>query len=219
MLLPTKIVENFIDSNELDFVVKKIYENSSEIVDDLSVYNDTGNGGRHANKVISTNYFWDYHKTLEVEKILTPKIKKIFDQNFEIVESHILNSKVPYLIHTDTIRLSDKNRIPGYTILIPCDTFDTNTVCFNEYHNTSNDFEDFKKNYQGDLNLKIDFEICAKYLSHVHPNDLKYLTLQEIFPWKKGTAFFMDRKYFHCSDNFVKRGLQSKQCIVLWTVS
>ena len=65
--------------------------------------------------------------------------------------------------------------------------------------------------------LRISKETRQQYLSHV-PNDLlDYLTIKEIFAWKKGSAYFCDRKYFHCSDNYIAQGLTNKRALIFWT--
>ena len=64
--------------------------------------------------------------------------------------------------------------------------------------------------------MRIDPKFCAQNLSHLHPNDLKYLTIKETFDWTRGSLFAFDRRYFHCSDNFVKKGVPTKQAIILW---
>jgi hypothetical protein len=67
--------------------------------------------------------------------------------------------------------------------------------------------------------LKMDPKFCAGRLSHLHPHDMKYLSLHDTFTWNKGSVFAMDRRYFHCSDNYHRRGLNQKRAIVLWTLS
>jgi hypothetical protein len=217
-LLPTVNIANIFDSGELDLVDQLILKIGKSHVDDASKYPDSGKGGKHSGQTISNNITWDYHAHLEIESILTAKIESLLQKKLIVTDAHTLESKIPYQIHTDFVH-NNHGRNPEYTVLIPLDTYDSITVCFNEWAEDYNDFEIFKQNYQGEKKLKMDPKFCASRLSHLHPHDLKYLTVHDTFAWTKGSVFAMDRRYFHCSDNFIKRGLDQKRAIVLWTLS
>jgi hypothetical protein len=217
-LLPTINQQNIFTSDELDTVNQLILEIGKNYIDDSGDYLDSGKNGIHAGKTISNNVLWSYHNNSPIEKILTPKLEQLLNKKLIVTDAHILESKIPYRIHTDFVH-NNQGRNPEYTILIPLDTYDSITVCFNEWAEEYNDFEIFKQNYQGNIKLKIDPKFCANRLSHLHPKDLMYLSLHDTFAWDKGSVFAMDRRYFHCSDNFPKRGLTRKRAIVLWTLN
>jgi len=214
-LLPTYNAQSIFTSEEIDTVDQYIQKNGNHLID-YGRYSDSGDLGRHAGKIISNDIHWDYHSFPEVEKILTPKLENLLQKKLIVPNAHILEAKIPYLIHSDIIH-KNQGFQPEYTILIPLDTYDSITVCFNEWSEESNDFELFKKNYSGEKKLRMDPRFCAGRLSHLHPKDLMYLTLHDTFAWNKGSVFAMDRRYFHCSDNFPKQGLAQKRAIVLWT--
>jgi hypothetical protein len=218
-ILPTHNVQNLFTTEEIDAVNQYVVSNGQYNIDDTDSYPDSGRNGKNAGRVIATKIHWNYHQHLEVEKILTPKLEHVLQKKLMVTESHILESKIPYLIHNDFIHHNNQGSNPEYTILIPLDTYNSITVCFNEWAENYNDFEIFKQNYSGETKLKMDPKFCANRLSHLHPMDLKYLTLHDTFAWNKGSVFAMDRRYFHCSDNFSKRGLVQKRAIVLWTIS
>jgi hypothetical protein len=217
-LLPTHKVENVFTSEEIDTVCSLIKERGHTLHDDSSRYFDSGKDGRNRGKVIASNTFWDYHSCKEIENILTDRLEKIIGKKLIATEAHLVESKIPYLIHTDFIH-DNKGLTPEYTLLIPVETCDSYTVCFNEWAEEYNDFTIFKERYDGDPKLRIDPKFCVDRLSHLHPTDLKYLTVHETFKWDKGSVFAMDRRYFHCSDNYKKRGIDGKKAIVLWTLS
>ena len=43
------------------------------------------------------------------------------------------------------------------------------------------------------------------------------ISIETIFPWKKGSLLIFDRGKLHCSDNFLANGLPSKRGFVIWT--
>jgi hypothetical protein len=214
-MLPTFNVENLFTNDEIDTVNQLILQ----IGQYLPIDPDLKNNGRYQGHIVSKDISWDYHSNTEIQNILTPKLEHLLQkkQKLIVTDAHILEAKLPYLIHTDVVH-NNQGLSPEYSIIIPLDTYDSYTVCFNEWSDESNDFEVFKQNFQGEKKLKIDPKFCADRLSHLHPHDLKYLSIHDTFAWKKGSVFAVDRRYFHCSDNFLKRGLSQKRAIVLWTL-
>jgi len=168
-------------------------------------------------KLYSKNHAWDFHsdEAKSVRDILEPHLPK----NIKVNHSKIIESFYPYELHTDVYAGGDDSSSDvQYTFIIPLDDYDSNTFVFNEYsYGGSNEFEDFKKQYTGDLKLKISREDALR-LTHLYPKDLLYLSLKEKFTWKKGNMLAFDRNCFHCSDNYLKTGHTSKRAIILWTV-
>jgi hypothetical protein len=216
--LPTFNAENIFSSDEIDLVDQLVNSVGIHDVDDSGSYPDSGKHGRYSGKTTANNIHWNYHRCPEIEKILTPKLEQLLQRQLLVTDAHILEAKLPYLVHTDFIH-NNQGHVPEYTVIIPLDTYDSVTVCFNEWAEDYNDFEIFKQSYQGEKKLRIDPGFAVDRLNHIHPKDIVYLTVHDTFAWRKGSVFAMDRRYFHCSDNFVKRGLPTKRAIILWTLS
>jgi len=204
-----------MDCKMLDSIVKydafsddQIQKLETCIADICTVFDTVTNG-----KFYSKNYRWDFYsdEAQPIFNIISPHLPK----NTVVARSHILESFYPYELHTDIGHAGSTN-IGEYTILIPLDDYNSQTFVFNEYSTTSNEFEDFKKDYTGDLKLKIPREDVLK-LTHLHPKDVLHLSLKEKFIWKKGNLFAFDRRYYHCSDNYLKSGHTSKRAILIFT--
>ena len=125
---------------------------------------------------------------------------------------------------------SDNNRIALYTQ-------HENIVSFDEYMDEifkecigldyqSHNYRYFMKTTMGQCGIgivgdnpsRIDAATKLKYFSHVPGNDpLDWLTIEDIFKWKKGAMFAADRFKFHTSDNFIANGVASKRALIAWT--
>lgn len=173
---------------------------TSEYVADGKIYNRTH----------KWNYYDDANKC--IREILDPHLP----EGATINQSHILESLYPFELHSDVSHSGDTST-PQYTVIIPLDDYKSQTFVFNEYNESSNNFEDYKTEYTGELKLRIPKETVLT-LTHLHPKDLMYLSIKETFEWTKGSLFAFDRKYYHCSDNYLKAGEKSKRAILLWTV-
>jgi hypothetical protein len=62
-------------------------------------------------------------------------------------------------------------------------------------------------------------EIFEQHLSHINKDDLEYLSVKEVIPWKLGRVLYWSESLLHCSDDFVASGNTSKQAIVIHTYS
>jgi hypothetical protein len=130
----------------------------------------------------------------------------------------ILRAKNPYDVHSDWVVTNNQVPIadpttnpPTYTVVIPLLDGDYKTIVFDQGAKYNN-FSDYKKLHP---ELK---EYCTdhdwnKYCGHCVKDDQKYLTIKEIFHWKRGTLFAFDRRLFHCSANFSEL---PKKAIVMW---
>jgi len=221
-LLPTKNVENFFSIQEIDELNKHllaIVQQDNQFKHNIiapSDYPDLGKNGRYTGKLVADITHWEYDSQPEIANIITPKLENLLQKKLVVSSSHMLESRIPYLLHTDYKYLGPN---PEYTIMIPLDTYDSLSVVFDQWGvGEEADFEIFKQNYQGEKKLNMDPKFCAERLSHVHPKDLMYLTLHDTFAWKKGSVFAFDRRRFHCGDNFVKKGLAMKKAIIIWTL-
>ena len=198
-------IDNFLGDKDFD----KIKDNNGE----LHQYFD--NAGVHEGKLTSTQRWLsvenDLYKTIETKLTTCDKFK---DNNIDGVQ--VLTAYKPYDVHSDYI--VQKNQVPlsdplikapTYTVIIPMSE-GYSTVVFEQSANYNN-FSQYKKD-----NFKLmDYcpdETWDEHCSHCHKQDQKYLSINEIFRWSKGTLFAFDRRLFHCSSNFQT----PKQAIVLW---
>jgi hypothetical protein len=222
MLLENIIRENFFTSEEIDHIRDYIVNNGFYTLDTETNYSRFD---KDQTKNPNHFYTWDYNNDTHLFSVLNDRLNKLTGRNIVAVNPHLADLRTPYYVHTDYWQSNDHGRTPEYTVIIPLDTYDCHTIIFNEYisdakHDYNCDlFSEFTKNYQGEKKLKIDTKFCADYLSHIHPNDLKCLSIETVFKWNKGSLLLFDRKKFHCSDNFLRKGLSKKIGIVIWTVS
>ena len=224
-LSPTIEADTFLSEQEVQQLAELIYARSTAKLD-LGNYQDSGINGKNNGKTIATWHNTDVNTLHEVTDIIIPKLTQVFGYEPIIEDLHILESNIPYMIHNDYTSnhnltpWSDnwlQSHQPEYTIIIPIEECDSVTVIFNEAHEV-NDFEQFKQEYTGNLSIKLDKQFILNNLTHLHPKDLCYLTLKSTHSWKKGKMFAVDRRYFHCSNNFIKKGIASKKAIVIRTV-
>lgn len=188
---------------------KEIHSLESSIADVCTTSEYVADG-----KVYNKKYGWDFYSdaTQDIRSILEPHLP----HSTYVTQSHILESYYPFELHTDVNHTGDSSA-SQYTVIIPLDDYNSQTFVFNEYNSGTNEFEDFKAQYTGELKLRIPRELVLT-LTHLHPKDLMYLSLKETFNWDKGSMFAFDRKYYHCSDNYIRAGETSKRAILLWTV-
>jgi hypothetical protein len=55
-----------------------------------------------------------------------------------------------------------------------------------------------------------------RYFTHCDRDDLNYLSIHDIFPWRKGWCNGSARARFHSSDDHIGK-LTSKRGIIMWT--
>jgi hypothetical protein len=122
----------------------------------------------------------------------------------------LLEEFIPWGIHTDYSK-GDNN--PGYAVLIPLETVDSNTVIFNE--ECLDNFNLFKKTNKHKENNAL--LLKSSILSHIDSEDLKYVTVKSIENWEKGKLIVWDRKLLHTSDNFLQNNIKIKRAFVVFT--
>ncbi|MAH07767.1 hypothetical protein CMI38_05975 [Candidatus Pacearchaeota archaeon] len=64
----------------------------------------------------------------------------------------------------------------------------------------------------------ITHEEHEKYMSHFPYDHLDSLTIDNIFEWKPRSAGYWDNNQMHCADNFIKRGIKTKKCLMICTL-
>ena len=205
-VLPNISVDNFISDEELAILEKLISE-------DHVFKTLTQKWGKNKGQVISEYQHFNYNDNVKIKEILENKFKKYFDRNFHMRIGYLLNSINPFGIHNDCDAVTP-GYVSTYTIIIPLDTYKSSTIIFNEYQEEDSNFDLFVSNYNGDLSLKMEPKFCAKNLSHISPDQLIYLTLNEVFYWNKGSMFAFDSRRFHSGDNHIKNGVSNKRGLV-----
>jgi len=169
---------------------------------------------------------WSFQMDAEVfhpiRDILMPRIKAQWVENIVINQSHVLESYLPYGIHTDVLAGNFDLNGPytaAWTFIIPLDDYDTHTVVFNEQDEVCKSVGEWF-NTRGIKPYdppRITEEQYQKYFSHILRSDLDYLSIEDIFRWKKGSVFAADRRKFHTSDNYIGNGINGKRAIIIWS--
>jgi hypothetical protein len=219
-IVDTRVIDQFFTEEELA-IFEEEYQESLKTCGDTPFYRD----GVLQNMIHGLNIYETdketgvvrFEKTLD---IITTKIKKEFGDDIIIHGKHILNSYQPYKIHTDGILGDsgiDENNYGAWTIVIPLETCDSHTIIFNEWYVHTKSLTDYINAGAEKKNL-IPNEIHKKYLSAEFKPYMDYLSLDVIFPWKKGSLMAASRYKFHSSDNFPVNGLTNKRAIILWTI-
>jgi hypothetical protein len=139
-----------------------------------------------------------------------------------------LNEVDPWVVHSDYYHKLHGE--PYLALLIPLTvdhgdqaTNKTHTVIFNEqdtYVSTRNKdkiWEPIEWLNNRTIKNPNAVEYYKDYLSHLDIEELEYLTVQNVLSWELGSVLFWDERQLHCSDNFLKQGLKSKQALVIHT--
>jgi len=105
----------------------------------------------------------------------------------------------------------------AWTIIIPLDDYDSNTFIFEEKCSWTKDVQEWVNREKIQPKYAISDDLYKRYFSHSRKEDFDYLTIHDIFPWRKGWLSATDRSRFHTSDNFLAKGLKSKRAFVIWS--
>ena len=213
MRFPHKIIPNFLDSEELAIVQRDVVDTA----DPSSIHYDRGTGADHS-AIIYPFFDWiEKHRT--VFKILLPRLRLHFNQHIKLDTCHVLDSRVPYGIHTDVDSGGFDpagDRDAAWTFIIPLEDYNSHTIIFKEGHDRIKTLMDWVQE-TNPAEHEIDDEFHQRYLTHVDRRDLRYLTPEAVFPWRRGHLFAADRRCFHVSDNFPANGVVSKRAIIIWS--
>jgi len=210
MPLSSIIQDNFLSATELQFISDIVYAQNR-------TYDDIIDGTQY-----SVYYTWQYYKKefSDIRKLLDLKFKELTDIDVIIDHSHILDSNRPYSIHSDYYQ---HRMLPGlepaYTFIIPLEEYNSNTLAFDQW-STIKDFSQWLKETQPPelpSHEQIPQDIRQRYLSHLDPDFFSYLSLKEIFHWRKGAIYACDRRHFHTSDNYWAHGVTGKKAFIFWT--
>ena len=215
MNINTRIVDNFLSNDELDILEKHFLATD----DKHDNYNPHGKNGEIV--FSGTYYIIRYYeeKNKLVRDILQPKLEKEFGNDLKIQQIHVFDCFDPYNVHSDIDSGGPplpEAPFPAWTLIIPLFDVDSHTIVFNEGSKIKQ-----PSSYMNDTtpysSTTIDFETYLKYFSHVPQDNFRWLSIESIFTWKRGSLFAADRYKFHTSDNFLANGVNNKRAIIAWT--
>ena len=213
MQIDTRTVDNFLSSEELatiEEMVMKIAPHEN--------FNITPQGSQ----VKSGDYYvFDYYDPAfqTIKHILDPKLSAEFGPNLFMEQIHIFDCVDPYRVHSDIASGGKKSPVhtdPAWTLIIPLDTYDSHTIVFQE-GSIIKEPQEYTKDVPPYANPTIDAATRQQYFSHIPGNVFDWLTIEDIFKWKKGSMFAAARFKFHTSDNFLANGIPGKRALIAWT--
>lgn len=213
MRFPHKIIPDFLSTAELSTVVKSVIDTAKP----ENIHYDRGTGADH-NAIVYPFFDWNPLHQPVFELLLT-RLQKNFHEQISLDTCHVLDARVPYGIHTDVASGAFNpagQRDAAWTFIIPLEDYNSHTIIFKEGHDyikTMLDWIQATNPPQHD----IDEAFYQQYLTHVAKDDLRYLTVEQIFPWRCGHLFAADRRCFHVSDNFPANGIFNKRAIIIWS--
>lgn len=217
MNIDTRTIHKFLSDAEISELTKLIVkEDKSNLFQDFDPVDH-----RH---IADTYYFDPYSDEFKrAREILIPKIHAEFGSNVHIDSCHILHSYNPYGVHSDVLSGGKDGGaalrgVPSWTFIIPLDDFNSNTIIFNEESPDIKSVEEWVKTHKIKPNPEpISNELYEKYFTHCSKFFMRFLTIEDIFPWSKGALFAASRKKFHVSDNYRAHGLECKKAFIIWT--
>jgi len=213
MKFDSKVIPGFLSDQELALIEQVVEDHR----DDTNTHYDTTHSSGH--NAVTYNIRLNHPWYRDIANILIPKLQQHFGQDIGLDTAHILNAYVPYGIHTDVMSAGfdpNGNRSAAWTFIIPLDNYDSNTLVFEQQHDTIKTLSHWIAETGAEPH-DIDDELHQRYLTHVDRLDLRYLDVEDIFPWRKGSLFAASRRKFHTSDDFPARGLRVKRAIVIWS--
>lgn len=211
MLIDTRVIDNFLSDEEISEIEKVATDPAAWTYKNYHPGNDKELAGEL--QVID----FDYPHCQRAKEILMPKLQSQFHPDIQVDSCHILNSYIPYGIHTDVILQTPLTNTYAWTLVIPVGEYDCSTISFNEEAADCKGIYEWVDKYDPDRKNEISEEFFNQYLSHDCRDAASYLSIDAVFKWKKGTAFANSRAKFHCSNNFRADGLTVKRAIIIWT--
>jgi hypothetical protein len=225
MIINTKTVENFLSEAEIAEIEDMNNKGMSTLV--IDNYNPSESASIGLDRIANYWNFSIYEESnRRLKEIILPKLQYHFHNDVYIDNCHILESFYPYKIHTDATDIQDNDytikpqggMTAAWTFIIPLDNYNSNTIIFNQEALEIKDAPTWIKNTQPPVLNSIDEETYNRYLKNVvTPHELQYLSIDEIFPWKKGNLSATSRAKFHTSDWFYNNGVTQKRALVMWT--
>jgi hypothetical protein len=217
-------IDNFLSEEELLEFEKAAYSSDALVKEDKSmapmmkkIYGESASDVTayyHLYASFYTNPAWK-----NLVEIIQPKLEKQFGPSIRASHIHMLDSRHPYGVHTDA---EQPNLVlapePAWTLIIPIDSCESKTYVFNERSNQKDIMEFVRVNNIQPKEYSISDEVFQEDFAPLHSKEIfRYLTPETTFTWKRGSCFAADRFKFHCSDNYLNKGIKSKRAIILWT--
>jgi hypothetical protein len=215
MNIDTSTIEKFLTDEEINKIEAIMANNEHDMRPDDNYGRSTITANYHYIELYSND---ENHPHVPISKILLPKLKKLLHQELKIDDCHIMDSVIPYTPHTDALTpYLSEGYTHAWTIIIPLEDFNSNTFIFEEICLWTKIVSEWakKENIQPKNTISDDF--YNRYFTHSDRDHLRYLTIHEIFPWRKGWLNATYRGRFHSSDNYLEKGITSKRAIVMWT--
>jgi hypothetical protein len=208
-IVDTRVIDNFLSNTEVESILLE-----ASIRDSINAVDLTYSENKLECKIIP---ILDDPVMKNSDLLLREKMHKEFGADLIIGGMHILESHTPYRTHIDGIYGEygiDDDHYGAYTVVIPLETVDSNTVIFNEWYATSKNIDEYIQ--KADPIDSIDDETYEKYLSYELREKMRYLSIETVFPWKTGSLLAASRYKWHCSDNYLKNGIESKTAVIMW---
>lgn len=226
--LPSRVIPNFLTDEELDEIESIFRDPDVDLQPErVGVYMSENIGDPNSNLDLRSYYYYPGEsRKHRLYEIVQTKIKKEFGLNNECANWHILNAFIPYGIHSDSFDDRDvaatilpENLDYAWTFLVPLNDYNSHTIVFEEESTYTKNPGRWITENNIKPNYSISEEIYQKYLTQ-EPwarDLLNYLTIETIFPWKKGDLLAMSRHSFHSSDNFPANGVKEKRALIGWS--
>lgn len=213
-IVPTKIIDNFLTDEEVEIIKAELSENPES----RNVIKTEG----MTERVATENIFFDNDNfTLEKSaKIIKSKMIEHFGAELHIATCDVLNAYDPYKIHTDGVYGEygiDERNYGAYTCVLPLDDYDSHTIIFDQSYEKTKAIWDWINETDAKVIDSIDDQAYQKYFSHERREVMRYVSVETVFPWKKGSLLVASRYKFHTSDNFIANGIMFKRGIIMWT--
>ena len=178
-----------------------------------------------------------YHTAINTEHVLYSwfdkkvfnRLRNIVDQPMRLLFGGLINEEIPQQLHSDYYYKNVGEPYKAFLIPIAIeneikDLNRVHTVVFNESDTFVDNADPIRKMWKrAEWNKNKTpkennaLEYFDQHLSHLKPDDLECLTVDTIIPWELGSVIYWDEKKLHCSDNFSKNNIKSKQAIVIHT--
>lgn len=221
MIIDTRTINNFLSEEEITEIEDMHTKGMTTLNVDI---NETVKGTFKMANIWDFRIYNDTHTRLK--EILLPKLQQQFHNDIYIDDCHILESFHPYSIHTDassepgveyTIKPGE-GMTPAWTFIIPLADYNSNTIIFDQEALHIKSAISWIEQTNPPILNSIDEETFDKYLKKVViPKEAPYLSIEQIFSWKKGDLSAASRAKFHTSDYFFDKGITTKRAIVMWT--
>jgi hypothetical protein len=213
MKFNSQVIPDFLSEQEIALIEQVVEANRTE----SDTYRDINPVSGHS--AVTHSIHLNHPSYRAVANILVPRFQQQFGPDISLDNAHILDAYVPYGIHTDVMSAGfDPNgtKDAAWTFIIPLDNYDSSTLVFSQQHDTIKTLDRWIAE-TGAVPHGIDDDLHQQYLTHVDRLDLRYLDVEDIFPWRKGSLFAASRRKFHTSDNFPAKGVKCKRAIVIWS--